>query len=127
MEQKYQIGNDYGSVMWDVERIISEKDKFVIREFDVRALSMENKFNGNEEYAMGTDVTEPLIIVNLIGDIDKLIDGNHRLLKAARLGMDKIMAYYLSGEEHRQYIVDYDEKIYLNVVSHWKEGIKISF
>ncbi len=80
---------------------------------------MNNPFHGKEEYVMNTDITQPLIVVNLTENIDKLIDGNHRLQKVLKIGIDKIMAYGLSFEEHRDYIIDYDEKIYWEVVKHW--------
>lgn len=119
MEQKYKIGNEYGDIMWDINRILKDKAKFPIREFDVEALVAKNYFHGNAEYAMNTDLNEPLIVVNLISDIDKLIDGNHRLFKAKKLGHQKITAYYLSIEEHCRYIVDFNPDIYRLVVNHW--------
>ena len=123
MEQKYQIGNEYGSIMWDIEKLLRDIKKFRIKTFDVENLALNNPFHGNREYAMTmtTDITQPLIIVNLTDNIDKLIDGNHRLQKALKLGIATIDAYYLSFEEHRDYIVDFNENIYHHVVSHWRK------
>ena len=121
MEQKYQIGNEYGSIMWDIEKLLRDIKKFRIKTFDVEKLALNNPFHGNREYAMTTDITQPLIIVNLTDNIDKLIDGNHRLQKALKLGIATIDAYYLSFEEHCNYIVDFNESIYRHVVSHWKK------
>ena len=119
MEQKYQIGNEYGFVMWDIEKLLKDIEKFEKRVFDVEYLAINNPFHGNEEHAMTTDITQPLIIVNLTENIDKLIDGNHRLQKALKLGVGMIDAYYLPFEEHRDYIVDFNEEIYHQVVNHW--------
>ena len=119
MEQKYQLGNDYGSIMWDIKKLLNDVEKFEIRTFEVKHLAVKNPFHGNEEYAMTTDITQPLIIVNLTENIDKLIDGNHRLQKALKLGVGMIDAYYLSFKEHRDYIVDFNERIYRQVVNHW--------
>lgn len=69
---------------------------------------------------MNTDITKPLIIVNLTKNVDKLIHGNHRLQKASKLGIKRIEAYFLSFEEHRDYIVDYNEETYCKIVSHWR-------
>ena len=121
MEQKYQIGNEYGSIMWDIEKLLKDIEKFRIKSFDVKHLALNNPFHGNEEYAMTTDITQPLIIVNLTENIDKLIDGNHRLQKALKLGAATIDAYYLSFEEHRNYIIDFDEDIYHHIVTHWEK------
>lgn len=119
MEQKYKIANEYGSIMWDVEKILKDKDRFTIKEYDVKYLVTNNPFHGKAEYVMNTDITQPLIVVKLTENIDMLIDGNHRLQKAVKLGVDKILAYSLNLEEHRKYIVNYDEKIYCEVVKHW--------
>lgn len=119
MEQKYQIGNEHGYVMWDVEMILNDIDRFKTRAFDVKRLALNNPFHGNEEYAMNTDIAKPLIVVNLTDNVDKLIDGNHRLQKALKLGVEEIVAYYLPFEEHRDYIVDFSERVYHQVVSHW--------
>jgi len=121
MEQKYQIGNEYGSIIWDIEKLLKDIEKFRIRAFDVKLLALNNPFHGNEKYAMTTEITQPLIIVKLTENIDKLIDGNHRLQKVLKLGIATIDAYYLSFEEHRDYIVDFNENIYHHVVSHWRK------
>ncbi len=119
MEQKYQIGNDYGSIMWDVERILDDKKLFKMKEYDVEELAASNLFYGDPEYAMQTDITQPLIVVQLTENIDKLIDGNHRLQKALKTGMKTISVYYLSFDEHHNYILNYDDEIYRKVVEHW--------
>ena len=121
MEQKYQIGNEHGSVIWDIEKILKDKDDFEIKEYDVKILAANNTFHGDERYAMSTDISKPLIVAELSENIDKLIDGNHRLQKALALGIEKIPAYFLSFEEHRRYIIDYNEKTYLDVVKYWQK------
>ena len=120
MEQKYKIGNEYGSIMWDVEKIINDKKHFEIREYNVKELALSNPFFGDYKYAVQTDITQPLILVQLTENIDKLIDGNHRLQKALKAGIETIAAYRLSFAEHHNYIVDYDEEVYRKVVEHWK-------
>ena len=45
-----------------------------------------------------------------------MIDGNHRLFKANKLGYKTISAHYLSENEHKKYIVEYDEKLYKKIV-----------
>ena len=119
LEQKYQIGNEYGSVVWDIEKLLKDISKFTTKKFDVNHLIKNNPFHGNAEYVMTTDITKPLIIVNLTDGVDKLIDGSHRLQKAFKLGVENIDAYYLSFEEHRNYIIDFNELIYHQVASHW--------
>ena len=51
--------------------------------------------------------------------VDKLIDGNHRLYKMRKMGRTYLQVYYLSFEQHSQYIIDFDEKMYWDVVKNW--------
>lgn len=108
MNQKYQIENEYGQILWDMAEIM--KHPYSVWEFDVSTLVSENPFRGDPLYAVTTDLTQPLIVVNLSNGLDKLIDGTHRLYKAHKLGIKVIKAYYLSYEEHHRYIMDFHEK-----------------
>ena len=38
MEQKFQIGNDYGSILWDVEAILKNCSSFPIVEYPTEDL-----------------------------------------------------------------------------------------
>lgn len=116
MEQKYQIGTISGNIMWDIEKIKKDISQYVIKEYHTFELIEENPFYGNEQYAMSTDISIPLIVVELKKGKRKLIDGNHRLFKANKLGHKTIAAYYLSEEQHKKYIVEYDEKLYKKIV-----------
>ena len=121
MEQKYQIGNAHGSILWDISLMLKDKMNFTLCSFAVEKLISENPFHGDEAYAMGTDIREPLIVARLDDGLDKLIDGNHRLYKMRQMGRPRVQAYYLTFEEHRRYIVDFDEKVYWEVVKHWNQ------
>lgn len=116
MEQKYQIGTISGKKIWDVEKIQKDISQYVIKEYNTFQLLEENPFYGNEQYAMSTDISIPLIVVELKKGKEKLIDGNHRLFKANKSGHKTIAAHYLSEEEHKKYIVEYDEKLYEKIV-----------
>ena len=48
MEQKYQIGNEYGFIMWDIKKRLKDIEKFEKRVFDVEHLAINNPFHGNE-------------------------------------------------------------------------------
>ncbi len=120
MEQKYQIGNEYGSIMWDIELLLKDIELFQKREFNVEKLYNSNPSRVDEEYAMTTDVTKPLVIAQLSDKIDKLIDGNHRLYKAHKTGMQTICCCYLSPKEHTKYICDYDAEVYRSVIDNWR-------
>ena len=119
MEQKYQLGNEYGSILWDITAMLQNAADFPVVTCDVQALAAANPFHGNEAHIMETDLSLPLVVVELRPGVEKLIDGNHRLQKALRLGMTTIPVYRLTFQQHRRYIVDYDEATYQQVVRHW--------
>lgn len=52
----------------------------------------------DEAYALTTDLTEPLLFVPFRNKC-QLIDGWHRMMKAALLGVDVLLAYFLTEEE----------------------------
>lgn len=117
MDQKYQIGTDSGTILWDITAILKESTCFSLKTFNVDDLCARNNLACvNAEYALTTDIENPLIIVNLCNNKDKLIDGSHRLFKANKLGIKDVTCYYLAVEEHKKYIVDYDADLYEKVV-----------
>lgn len=119
MEQKYQIGNEYGSIVWDVAKLLEDADRFEKRLFSVAELAGENPFRGDAVYAMTTDLSRPLVVVELAEGKRKLIDGNHRLYQCVARGVEAVWAYDLSFEEHCKYIVDFDLDSYRSVAEHW--------
>lgn len=117
--EKYQIGTKSGSISWDITELKKaiEKEKYNIKKMSVKELVAYNSFNGNSQYAMETDINIPCIVVELCDGKNKLIDGNHRLYKANKLGFEMIDCYYLNEDEHIRYIIDFNGEIYRNVVS----------
>ena len=58
----------------------------------------------NVEYALTTDVSQPLLFVPLEEKV-RLIDGSHRVCKALLTGIDILPAYFLTQEEADQSLV----------------------
>jgi hypothetical protein len=70
-----------------------------LSELGVTAERIRRQYDGlNEAYAMTTDLSEPLLFIPF-SEKCQLIDGWHRLLKAALLGVDVMLAYILTQEE----------------------------
>lgn len=76
-------------------------DQHPIREFDAATLATTNPFHGDEDDAMTTDSSLPVIVVESKPGFGKLIDGNHRLFKALALRHPTVRAAggYRSGQE----------------------------
>ena len=66
---------------------------------------------------MTADLSQPLVLVQLCAGKDKLIDGNHRLFKAKRLGVKTLSAYYLTPEQHQKYIIGFEPALYDKIVA----------
>ncbi len=117
MEQKYRIGTEEGALLWNIGRMLEDASAFRTIQCQVEELSEANPFNGDADYAMRTDVSKPLIVIELAEKKYKLIDGNHRLFKASQLKMKTLPAYFLSKKEHVRYIEGYDEQKYERIVN----------
>ncbi|TAA72839.1 ParB N-terminal domain-containing protein [Planococcus salinarum] len=78
--------------------------------------------NLDEEFIPQADLTKPLIMVRMRPEFFRLIDGNHRVAKARRLGVKELPAYYLTQEQHRQFFTskDMDERY----VGYWNGKLK---
>lgn len=124
LEQKYQIGTESGKILWDISKLLKDISNFEIKSFDVKQLAESNNFFGNMEYAMKTDITIPLIVIELVKGKTKLIDGNHRLFKANKFNVNKISCYFLKKHEHKKYIIDFNDELYNKIVAEFKVVIK---
>ena len=76
----------------------------------------------NEDHLPSVDVTKPVIVAEISPGRHNVIDGNHRLEKARRLGMEKVPAYRLSPEHHLQFLTT--EKGYLAYIEYWNSKLK---
>lgn len=119
MEQKYRIKNKYGTLLWDVEKMLHDIFTFPQQKRSVCDLVQENPFHGDPEYAMSTDLSKPLILIQLCDGKERLIDGNHRLYKAKKEGIKYITCYYLTVSQQQKYIVDFDESVYMQIVNNF--------
>ena len=117
MEQKYQIGTNSGTILWNISEMLKYTSQYAKQLMKVDDLVKNNFFSGQIEHAMGTDINNPIVVINLCDGKDKVIDGNHRLFKARNHGIEYIEAYYLKQNQHTRYIENYDEELYEVIVS----------
>jgi len=76
----------------------------------------------NEEHLPSVDVAKPVIIAEISPGRYNVIDGNHRMEKARRLGLKKMPAYKVTPEQHIQFLTT--EKGYLAYVEYWNDKLK---
>jgi len=75
----------------------------------------------DEEYIDSDIIDEPVILAEVAPGRYNLIDGNHRMEKAKRLGYKDIMAYKLNAEEHLMFLTTRDS--YEKYISYWNEKL----
>jgi hypothetical protein len=58
----------------------------------------------NEEYVDNVQLGEPVILTEISPGQYNLIDTNHRMEKARRLGVEWVMAYWIRAEQHIRFL-----------------------
>lgn len=74
------------------------------------------------EHLEAVDVAKPVIVAEISPGRYNVIDGNHRMEKARRLGLEKIKAYKLSPEQHLQFLTT--ENGYRAYIAYWNSKLK---
>jgi hypothetical protein len=75
----------------------------------------------NERYMHSVILKEPVILAEIAPDRYNLIDGNHRIEKARRLGLEFIEAYRLSPGQHIRFLST--RKAYNLYISYWNDKL----
>lgn len=75
-----------------------------------------------EEHLAAVDVTSPIIVAEISPGRYNVIDGNHRIEKARRLGMETIRAYRLGPKQHMQFLTT--SQGYNAYVEYWNGKLK---
>lgn len=75
-----------------------------------------------ENHLATVDVSKPIIVAEISPGRFNVIDGNHRMEKARRMGIERILAYKLSPEQHMQFLTT--EKGYLTYIEYWNSKLE---
>ncbi len=75
-----------------------------------------------EEHLPAVDITRPIIVAEISPGRYNVIDGNHRIEKARRLGMETIRAYRLGPEHHMQFLTT--SQGYSAYIEYWNGKLK---
>ncbi len=76
----------------------------------------------NETHLPTVDISKPIIVAELSPGRYDVIDGNHRLEKARRAGLDYIQGYRLEPKQHMQFLTT--EKGYVAYIEYWNDKLK---
>ena len=76
----------------------------------------------NESHVDSTDISIPVILAEISPGRYNLIDGNHRMEKACRMGVKTLVAYKLNVEQHIPFLTS--KKAYLAYIEHWNSKLR---
>lgn len=76
----------------------------------------------NEAHVDSVDVSKPVILAEIAPGRYNVIDGNHRMEKAHRMGVEKIPAYRLDVEHHIRFLTE--KRAYLSYVEYWNSKLE---
>ncbi len=102
------------------EHIMDNPEVFVPEEVAVREL--HRFLSLNESHVNSVDISKPVIIAEIAPSRFNLIDGQHRVEKAHRLGMETIKAYRLNVHQHIRFLTN--RKAYEIYVEYWNSKIE---
>jgi len=76
----------------------------------------------NQSHIDTVDINKPIIIAEISPGQFNIIDGNHRLEKAHRLGIKSLPAYRLLVEQHIRFLTS--KRGYLAYIEYWNSKLK---
>jgi len=101
------------------EHIQGNPDVIVPEEVSVKELY---KFLSiNESHVDSVDISKPVILAEIAPSRYNLIDGQHRVEKAYRMGIETLQAYKLNVHQHIRFLTR--RKSYENYVEYWNSKI----
>jgi len=76
----------------------------------------------NEPHMDSVEIAHPVILAEIAPGHYNLIDGNHRMEKARRMGIEKMQAYRLNAEQHIRFLTS--KEAYVEYVNYWNSKLK---
>jgi len=101
----------------DSGKIQAEKENVNVQEW------FKSHFHGsvNEEHLQIVDISKPVIQAEIRPGVFEIIDGNHRMERAYREGIDFVESYKLKGEQLLPYFADV--RGYRAFVDYWNSKL----
>ncbi|HHD64090.1 MAG TPA: hypothetical protein ENK96_06995 [Desulfobulbaceae bacterium] len=76
----------------------------------------------NEIHMDSVEISQPVIVAEIAPGQYNLIDGNHRMEKARRMGVKSLPAYKLNVDQHILFLTS--TKAYVTYVEYWNSKVK---
>lgn len=124
-----EVGDEFlcnGIFEFNITKILAfinvNKDKFQPEEVEVKAIRIFPSKNLDESTIKIANLLTPIILAEISPGLFNVIDGNHRLEKAYRDGVSKILAYKILAKQHIMFLTSF--KSYEEYVQYWNNKIK---
>lgn len=103
-----------------IEHLASERSDIVLSSLNVSEFPY--CFSQiNEAHIDFVDISKPIIIAEIPPDRYNIIDGNHRVEKARRAGIETLPCYRLTAEKHLPFLIDV--KAYHSYIEYWNSKV----
>ena len=118
-EEFYPNGIFVFNITKMTEYILKNPEIFVPEEVAVK--DIVNFLSVNESHVDSVDLTKPVILAEIAPSRYNLIDGQHRVEKAHRMGIDTLLAYKLDVHQHIRFLNS--KKAYESYVEYWNSKL----
>ncbi len=119
-DELYRIGMFVFNITKMKEHIKDNPEVFVTEDVGVKDLRYFSSLN--ESHVDSIDLTKPVILAEIAPSRFKLIDGQHRVEKAHRMGIDSLLAYKLDVHQHIRFLTS--KKAYESYVEYWNSKLR---
>ena len=104
-----------------IEYIENNHDRVTLQEVSVDDF-FESFSTVNESHVDSVDISRPIILAEIAPGHYNLIDGNHRVEKARRMGIKNVPAYKLNVDQHLKFLIN--KEGYVAYVEYWNSKLK---
>ena len=122
-----------GVFVFNISKLIvfikANKSRFPVEEVELRSLQIFRSNNFDETTIEAANLSIPILLAEISPGMFNVIDGNHRLEKACRAGIDQIPAYRIYANQHLAFLTTI--KAYKAYIEYWnskvdeRSGVKV--
>ncbi len=103
------------------EYINYNHDDFIIEQVEVNGFFKDHS-SINEAHLKSVDISKPIVLAEISPGNYNVIDGNHRLEKARRMGVESVKAYRLNVDVHIRFLTT--QRAYMSYIKYWNSKLE---
>ena len=114
-----------GVFVFNISKLIvfikANKSSFPVEEVELRSLQIFRSSNFDETTIEAANLSAPILLGEISPGMFNVIDGNHRLEKACRAGIDRIPVYRIYANQHLAFLTTV--KAYKAYIEYWNSKV----